>query len=136
MNYQLTNNKTWDSLERQFAWVADMRHVPQDPRYHAEGHVATHTQLVLASLQADAAYQALPGQKQELLWAAALLHDVEKRSTTVLEADGSITSRNHARKGEFTARTLLFRDIPAPFFIREEIAALVRLHGLPLWLLQ
>jgi predicted kinase len=136
MDYKLTNNKNWDSLERQFAWVADMRHVPQDPRYHAEGDVATHTQMVLEALQAEADYQALPRQKQELLWAAALLHDVEKRSTTVLEDDGSITSRNHARKGEFTARTLLFRDIPAPFFIREEIAALVRLHGLPLWLLQ
>jgi predicted kinase len=136
MDWRLTNNKTWHSLEREFDWVADMRHVPQDPRFHAEGDVATHTQMVLAALQAEADYQVLPKQKQELMWTAALLHDVEKRSTTVLESDGSITSRNHARNGEFTARTLLFRDIPTPFHIREEIAALVRLHGLPLWLLQ
>jgi predicted kinase len=136
MEWILTPHKSWDCLERQFNWVADMRQVPQDPRYHAEGDVATHTQMVLAALQADAGYQALARQKQELLWAAALLHDVEKRSTTVLEDDGSITSRNHARKGEFTARTILFRDIPTPFFIREAIAALVRLHGLPLWLFQ
>ena len=136
MNWTLTKNKNWDALEQQFTWVTDMRQVPQDARYHAEGDVATHTQLVLEALQAAPEYHSLPLIQQELLWAAALLHDVEKRSTTVLEEDGSITSRNHAKKGEFTSRLILFRDIPTPFYLREEIAALVRLHGLPLWLLQ
>ncbi|MGV3588797.1 MAG: AAA family ATPase [Adhaeribacter sp.] len=136
MDWTLTKDKSWPALVQQFDWVAAMQEVPQDPRYHAEGDVATHTQMVLAALQSEPAYQDLPRQKQEILWAAALLHDVEKRSTTVVEEDGSITSRNHAKKGEFTARQVLFRDIPTPFFLREEIVALVRLHGLPLWLLQ
>jgi hypothetical protein len=75
-------------------------------------------------------------QDQEILWAAALLHDVEKRSTTVTEPDGSITSAGHARKGEMTARQILYKDIPTPFYIRGQIAKLVRFHGLPLWLFE
>lgn len=42
----------------------------------------------------------------------------------------------HARRGELTARQILWRDIPTPFVLREQIVALVRLHGLPLWLLE
>ena len=67
---------------------------------------------------------------------SALLHDVEKRSATVVESDGRITARGHARKGEYTVRTLLYRDLPTPFAIREKIASLVRFHGLPLWLME
>lgn len=34
----------------------------------------------LEALHQQPEYQALPAQEQEILWAAALLHDVEKRS--------------------------------------------------------
>jgi predicted kinase len=130
--WTFSENKDWQYLTDTFDWVADMAGVPQDPRHHAEGNVDIHTQMVLAALPlAD-----LPPQEQEVLWAAALLHDVEKRSTTVHEADGSITSAGHARKGETAARRVLYRDVPTPFHIREQIAKLVRYHGLPLWLLQ
>lgn len=73
---------------------------------------------------------------KEILWTAALLHDVEKRSTTVIEEDGSITAKGHARKGEYTVRTLLYKDVSTPFIIREKIASFVRFHGLPLWLME
>lgn len=134
MNWTLTTNKDFPHLAEAYPWVADMHGVPQDPRHHAEGDVATHTRMVLEALTALPGYAALNAMNRELLWAAALLHDVEKRSTTVTEPDGSITSRGHARKGEFTARQLLYRDIPTPFVLREHIAALVRYHGLPLWI--
>jgi predicted kinase len=133
MEWKLSINKEWTHLEQAFDWVADMRHVPQDPVHHGEGNVAIHTQKVLEALTSLDGYQQLTPQKQEVLWTAALLHDVEKRSTTVEEADGRISSRGHARRGEFTARRILFEQVPAPFAIREEIAALVRYHGLPLW---
>lgn len=131
--WQITNNKDWASLEQQFEWVRVMASVPQDARHHAEGNVAVHTQMVLEQLQQQPAYRGLTAEEQEILWAAALLHDVEKYSTTVLEPDGRITSAGHARKGEMRARQILYRDIPTPFFIRETIAKLVRYHGLPLW---
>ncbi len=127
-------NKNWEHLVDTFEWVRDMKGVPQDPVFHAEGDVAIHTQMVINSLIDLAEYQTLPMQEQEILFAAALLHDVEKRSTTVVEEDGRITSRGHARKGELTARSLLYRQGSTPFEIRETIAKLVRYHGLPLWI--
>lgn len=134
--WTLSNNKTWDHLEQKFDWVRDMAGTPQDPVHHAEGNVAVHTQMVLEALCADPQFKALAPQEREVLWAAALLHDVEKRSTTMMEADGSITSPGHARKGALTARSILYREIPAPFVLREQVVALVRYHGFPLWALE
>jgi putative nucleotidyltransferase with HDIG domain len=134
--WTFTKNKDWNYLTQTFSWVADMHGVPQDAVHHAEGDVAAHTQMVLAALQDNAYFKALPTQQQEVLWAAALLHDVEKRSTTKTESDGSITSRGHAKRGEVTAREILFTEVETPFHLREHIAALVRYHGLPLWLFE
>ena len=132
--WTLTKHKEWGALETWLPEIIDMRGVVQDPIHHAEGDVATHTQLVLASLTALPEYALLPPDKQEWLWTAALFHDIEKRSTTVVEPDGRITSAGHARRGESTTRELLYRTIPTPFAIREQISKLVRYHGLPLWI--
>lgn len=94
MNWKLTDNKNWDSLEQQFRWVQDMNFVMQHHLHHEEGSVAVHTHMVLEALQQQPEYRALPAQEQEILWAAALLHDVEKRSTSVDEGGGIITSRD------------------------------------------
>lgn len=135
MNWSLSIHKDWEHLEEQFDWVADMRNVPQDSIHHAEGDVATHTQMVLNALTRTPSFQKLKTEEQEILWTAALLHDVEKRSTTVVEDNGRITSHGHARKGEFTTRRLLY-ELGIPFHHREHIAALARYHGLPLWLME
>src|SRR5689334_54644 len=121
MNWTLTTDKDFSKLAHTFSWVADMHGVIQDDRHHAEGDVATHTNMVLGALTGLPGYTALDVQTREVLWAAALLHDVEKRSTTVVEADGTITSRGHARKGEFTARQVLYRDVVTSFALREQI---------------
>lgn len=131
--WHISEHKSWPDLEQRFDWVKRMQKVPQDALYHAEGNVAVHTQMVLEALIKQPAYKALQPQEQEILWAAALLHDVEKFSTTVTEPDGRITSNGHARKGALKARQVLYRDVPAPLAIREQIAGLVRYHGLPLW---
>jgi putative nucleotidyltransferase with HDIG domain len=134
--WTFNKNKQWDDLEDRFDWVKRMNDVPQDPRYHAEGNVAIHTQMVLAALENEDAFKLLNEQDQEVLWASALLHDVEKYSTTVLENDGSITSNGHARKGAQFARQLLYIGGFTPFAIREQIVGLVRYHGLPIWLFE
>ncbi|MBV8389861.1 MAG: AAA family ATPase [Mucilaginibacter sp.] len=134
--WTFSENKDWQYLENHFSWVKRMNEVPQDPRYHAEGNVAVHTQMVLNALQNEPAFLNLSKQDQEVLWAAALLHDVEKYSTTIFEADGSITSNGHARKGAQFARQLLYMGEPAPFTIREQVVGLARHHGLPIWLFE
>ena len=52
------------------------------------------------------------------------------------EGERRVSAKGHARKGEYTVRTILYRDCPAPFHIREQIASLVRYHGLPVWLME
>ncbi|NTS43915.1 AAA family ATPase [Flavisolibacter sp. BT320] len=134
--WRLTQNKKWTDLEKEFDFVRDMKGVPQDPRHHAEGDVAVHTRMVLDELTRLPGYQSLATEPQEVLWAAALLHDVEKRSTTLLEEDGSITSKGHAKKGAMNTRMLLYSQLPTPFHLREQVVNLVRYHGLPLWAIE
>ncbi|MDN3582965.1 AAA family ATPase [Mucilaginibacter flavus] len=134
--WTISENKDWNQLESGFEWVSRMKDVPQDAIYHAEGNVAIYTQMVLVALTAEPAFLLLDTQEQEILWAAALLHDVEKYNTTVLEDDGRITSNGHARKGAMAARQILYRDVPAPLSIREQVVGLVRYHGLPLWIFE
>lgn len=134
--WTISENKEWSYLESRFDWVRRMKEVPQDPHYHAEGDVATHTQMVLRALQNESTFLQLCGQDQEILWAAALLHDVEKYSTTVFETHGRITSNGHARKGAQFVRQLFYVNSTVPFVIREQIVGLVRLHGLPIWLFE
>ena len=66
MNWKLTDNKNWDSLEQQFRWVQDMNFVMQHHLLHEEGIVAVHTRMVLEALQQQPEYRALPAQEQEI----------------------------------------------------------------------
>ncbi len=132
---KLIKTKKWQELCAQYDWVQGMHGVPQSPVHHAEGDVAIHTQMVLDALENLPEYKALNEEEQEILWIAALMHDVEKRSTTITEEDGSIVSPGHAKKGAQTARLIMFTQLDIPFHIREQIVQLVRHHGLPIWLM-
>jgi len=137
--YEIGQPLNWEALSDTYSWINDMKTVEQDPIWHAEGNVYVHTQMVVNALLAQPEFEALSDQDKHILVAAALLHDVEKRSTTTTEEiDGKvrIVSPRHAKKGEYTARTLLYKQLKAPFAVREAIAKLVRLHGLPLWAIQ
>jgi predicted kinase len=135
-HYEVGQPIPWDKLEKEFDWFRDMKKVEQDAIWHAEGNVFIHTKMVAEALVSHPDFEPLSEQDKHILFATAMLHDVEKRSTTdTEEIDGRmrITSRNHAKKGEKTARVILYRDIETPFEIREHICKLVRHHGLPIW---
>ncbi|MFK7032304.1 AAA family ATPase [Flavobacterium oreochromis] len=134
--WTLTNNyNNWQALENEFVWVAEMKEVPQDPIHHAEGNVAIHTQMVLKAMQELPEFVALAKNEQAFLLAAALAHDIEKRSTTVIE-NGRVQSPGHAKKGAFTFRQILFEKGGLSLFEREQLAGLVRYHGFPIWLME
>src|SRR5690348_14488357 len=65
------NFKLWSEFDA-------LRQTPQDPEWHAEGDVLTHTEMVLhecAGIFSD------PTDK-ELLYLSALFHDIAKPETT------------------------------------------------------
>ncbi len=109
---------------------------PQDPRYHGEGDVWTHTRMVVDALLALPQYQAAPRADQEIVFLAALLHDVAKHSTTVVDpVTGAIGQPGHSRKGAIDARIALW-DAGAPFAQRETICRLIATHQVPFFALE
>lgn len=134
--YEIDQEVDWDVLERKLSWLSELKNVPQEPEWHQEGNVFIHTQMVISALLELPEFIQLSEQEKHIVFTAALFHDIEKRSTTILQVDNGverISSPGHSKKGEFTARKILYSEIPTPFTIREEIAKLVRYHGLPLW---
>ncbi len=129
----------WKVVLARYPWLLDLADTRQNPHYHAEGDVLTHTRMVAAALVALPAWQALVPATRSVLFASALLHDIGKPICTEIDSQGRISSPRHARKGEQLARTLLWRDArqyaDIPFPYREQVAKLVRHHGLPLWFL-
>jgi putative nucleotidyltransferase with HDIG domain len=130
-NWITNQDINWDFLEQQ-DWLQKMKICEQDSIWHAEGNVLTHTKMVVDELKEIPDYQLLKADEKEILLYAALLHDVAKPQTTLLE-NGRIVSPKHAKIGEKVARDLLW-DLD--FEQREKICALVRWHGLPIWSLE
>lgn len=104
---------------------------PQSSIYHAEGDVWTHTKMVVEELLALPAYVALVRSEQVIVFLAALLHDVAKATTTVVDpVTGSIGQPGHSRKGAIDARVALW-DVGTPFEAREAVCRLINVHQLP-----
>lgn len=145
--YEINQPIDWTAMEATYDWLKDMRDIPQDAIWHGEGDVFVHTKMVVTALLNLPEFQVLTEQNKHILVTAALMHDIEKRSTTTIQIiDGKerITAPRHAKKGAFTARTILykglmnqdFQNIETPFNIRESITKLVRHHGCPLWAIE
>jgi predicted kinase len=114
-------------------WVAPMAACPQDPEHHGEGDVWTHTKMVCEALVGLPAWRALDPGERELVFAAALLHDIAKPVCTTIE-DGKIRQPGHSPRGASMVRAMLWREGVDPRR-REAIAALVRGHQLPFFLI-
>lgn len=109
---------------------------PQSPVYHAEGDVWTHTMMVIDELLALSDYQAASRADQVVVFLAALLHDISKCSTTVIDpVTGAIGQPGHSKKGAVDARIALW-DVDAPFAVREAICRLIAVHQVPFFVLE
>jgi tRNA nucleotidyltransferase (CCA-adding enzyme) len=67
---------------RHFPEIAALRGTPQEPEWHPEGDVFTHTQLCLDALVALEGWQASDAARRRMLTFAVLAHDFGKPSTT------------------------------------------------------
>lgn len=122
----------WLDVLEQTGWlehfpeVADLRGVAQDPRWHPEGDVYTHTRLSADAGARLADEAGLSGEERAAVVLAAMLHDVGKVTHTQ-QRDGRITSHGHDEAGEPVAKALLSR-IGAPRHVTALVGPLVRNH--------
>jgi predicted kinase len=123
----------WQVLAKEFQWIRALRDCPQDSVFHGEGTVWTHVQMVCEALAALEEFRALPAAERQIVFAAALLHDVAKTACTRQE-DGRVTSPGHSQRGAIAARSILW-DLGVDFAVREHICALVRYHQRPFHLI-
>lgn len=126
----------WEFLENSplQPYFRKLARTPQNPRWHGEGDVWTHTQMVCRELAADAKFRGLSEKKRGILFTAALLHDIGKSVCTISE-DGVWKSPGHTIIGDQMARELLWREFGLAGTkelqgIRECICALIRNHSL------
>jgi predicted kinase len=109
---------------------------PQSPVYHGEGDVWTHSCMVVNELLALRDYQvSCTRAEQVTLFLAALLHDVSKYSTTVIDpVTGAIGQPGHSARGAVDARVLLW-DAGAPFELREAVCRMIAVHQVPFYVM-
>lgn len=120
--------------------VDAMRHTPQSPRWHAEGDVWTHTRMVCEALVSMRKYRELPPAQRQILFLAALLHDVGKPLTTRQEGQEWV-SPSHSTKGALLARNFLWKECGmggTPEFqaTREATVLLIKHHSFPPYALE
>ncbi|MGI8918441.1 MAG: CCA tRNA nucleotidyltransferase [Pyrinomonadaceae bacterium] len=123
--------RKFGALEKLFPEIAALIDVPQDPEWHPEGEVFTHTMLVLD--RARELIDDLPYAKQASVMLAALAHDFGKPATTEF-IEGRWRSRGHEEAG--MAPTEIFLDrlnlhSLAGYDVRSQVIAIVRDHLKP-----
>ena len=105
--------------------LAAMAKTEQNPKYHPEGDVFTHTLLVVDEA---AKHRGESSDPRAFMW-AALLHDVGKPETTKWRK-GKITAYNHDIAGAEKARHFLESLTDEKAFI-DRVVSLVRFHMQP-----
>lgn len=115
--------------------LLDLEATPQDPLYHAEGNVFIHTNMVVEAMVGGPDYAHASDEERFVLFYAALLHDIAKPSTTVIdEVTGRIGQPGHSRRGAIDARIMLWQA-GVPFGLREDICRIITVHQLPFFAL-
>jgi tRNA nucleotidyltransferase (CCA-adding enzyme) len=126
--------REWGMLEAVAPELRPLADTPQDPGWHPEGDVWTHTLQVVdeaAALVLDLRETDRPRALAVML--GALCHDLGKPPTTTFE-DGRIRSRGHEEAGVAPTLSLLDRwDVHTleGYDVRRQVVALVRDHLKP-----
>lgn len=130
----------WAALEGFLAPCSftDLVLTAQNPAFHGEGDVLTHTRMVCGELVKMKRFQKLPQRQKAELFLASVLHDIGKAKTTRME-NGVWISPHHSSIGSQIVRELLWREFglcgtPEAMSFRETVCALVRFHMLPMHL--
>lgn len=129
-------NIDWNGIENALSsFVIPMSRMEQNPTFHAEGNVWTHTKMVCKTLVKLDSFRDLSEDRQQAVFLAALLHDIGKVPTTRWE-DEKWTSPNHTLVGSKMARQFLWQELglcgtTEKQQFRETVCNLIRYHSFP-----
>lgn len=138
-------NLTHQAIRGQIDWkgmedilcgfVQPMSGTEQNPVFHGEGDVWTHTKMVCEELVQLPGFQTMEAEDRQAVFLAALLHDVGKIPTTRWE-DDRWTSPHHSLVGSKMAREFLWQEgglcgTPETQKLREKACLLIRYHSVP-----
>ena len=121
----------WDQFRDIAPELVPLAATPQDPEWHPEGDVWTHTLLCLD--EARRLIDDLDPPRALAVMLGTLCHDLGKPGTTKFE-DGRIRSRGHEEAGVGPTLSLLDRwnvHTRGSFPLRDQVVALVRDHLKP-----
>ena len=113
----------WDAV---YPEIKALLSVPQDPEWHPEGDVFTHTKCTVDAAAEIADRENIQGYDRVMYLLTALMHDFGKPATTEFK-DGRWRSHMHAKVGAELAPTFLDR-IGVPKKIGAKIPPLVADH--------
>lgn len=115
---------------RHFPEIAALEDCPQDPQWHPEGDVLTHTRLCLDALMRIPEWHGSPRRTKVVLTLAVLAHDFGKATTTIRAPKHGRErwiSPGHDRESGRLAEAFLTR-IGAPKSVAEHVRPLAEQH--------
>lgn len=124
-------NKFYENIRKTLPeiipFLDDMANTMQEPLFHAEGDVLTHTLMVLDEVEK----LDIDKERKDILRWTAILHDIGKPNTTET-IDGVIHSYGHSRVGYHITLELL-ENVEMSFEDKLQIANLVKNHVKPVF---
>ena len=114
----------------QFPILQLLSECPQDKKWHSEGDVLIHTNMVLEV--ARELCKDIPRQPDKInVYLGALMHDFGKPLTTFEKYPGKLVAYGHEGVGMTAARRFLRDNFDFDLLRREYILSLVEFHGHP-----
>lgn len=114
-------------IEKLHPELNELSGAEQDPGYHPEGDVWTHTKMVVDAAAALAREMKLNEDETMVVILAALCHDLGKPHTKVMNDEGRITHQGHAEAGIPYAAGLL-KSMNVPAAIIDKVLPIVKEH--------
>lgn len=120
----------YDGLIEKIPELSSLDSTIQDPIYHAEGTAGIHTRMVLSELVNLESFKLLSHKSKNIVWWAALFHDIGKIWTTGIDDNGRVISPYHSKVGAVKAFEILW-NWGIDWHDRIQIYGLVKHHMKP-----